>query len=405
MASEKISFEGSSGKLAARLDTPNGPARAYALFAHCFTCSKDIFAASRISRALAAKGLAVLRFDFTGLGSSDGEFENTNFSSNLEDLRHASEFLRANYEAPKILIGHSLGGAAVLGMAQDVPEALAIATIAAPFDPKHVAHNFKGSIEIIENKGEAEVSLAGRTFTIKKQFLDDISSQHQKERIENLRKALLVFHAPGDETVGIENAGLIYATAKHPKSFVSLDGADHLVSRHADAEFVAEMIAAWAGRYLSDEPESHVASKASPGQTIVTERGIGRFALSINSSGHALVADEPVSYGGLDTGPTPYGLLLSSLGACTAMTLRMYADRKKLPLDRVTVHLSHEKIHAEDCADCETKVGKVDEIKRQLTIEGDLSGEQRQRLLEIADKCPVHRTLESEVRILTEITT
>ncbi|MCH8202390.1 MAG: alpha/beta fold hydrolase [Proteobacteria bacterium] len=405
MASEKVGFEGSGGNLAARLDTPDGPIRAYALFAHCFTCSKDIFAASRIARALADEGIAVLRFDFTGLGASDGEFENTNFSSNLEDLRYAAEFLRQNHEAPKILIGHSLGGAAVLGMAEDVPEAVAVATIAAPFDPEHVAHNFKDSIEIIENKGEAEVSLAGRTFTIKRQFLDDISSQNQQERIANLRKALLIFHAPGDESVGIENAGLIYATAKHPKSFVSLDGADHLVSRHADANYIAKVIAAWATRYLAAEPESHLAPKAAPGQTIVTERGIGGFAVSINSSGHALLADEPAGYGGLDTGPTPYGLLLSSLGACTAMTLRMYAERKNLPLERVTVELTHKKIHAEDCTDCETKVGKIDEINRRLTIEGDeLSADQRQRLLEIADKCPVHRTLESEVKIRTEIT-
>lgn len=403
MASEKIGFEGSSGNLAARLDTPDGPVRAYALFAHCFTCSKDIFTASRISRALADEGIAVLRFDFTGLGASEGEFENTNFSSNLEDLRRAADFLRENHEAPKILIGHSFGGAAVLGMAEDVPEAAAVATIAAPFDPEHVAHNFKDSIEIIENKGEAKVSLAGRMFTIKKHFLDDISSQNQKERIANLRKALLIFHAPGDESVGIENAGLIYTTAKHPKSFVSLDGADHLVSRHVDAIYIAKVIAAWAERYLADEPKSHMAPKTAPGQTTVTERGIGGFAVSINSSGHALLADEPASYGGLDTGPTPYGLLLSSLGACTAMTLRMYASHKKLPLDRVTVHLSHEKVHAEDCADCETKVGKVDEIKRQLTIEGDLTDKQRQRLLEIADKCPVHRTLESEVKIRTEL--
>jgi len=399
--SEKVSFAGADGAtLAARLDLPAGPPRAYALFAHCFTCSKDIFAAARIADGLAERGIAVLRFDFTGLGASEGDFANTNFSSNIEDLVKAAEFLRAHYEAPKLLVGHSLGGAAVLAAAARVPEAKAVATIAAPADPAHVAEHFTGARAEIEAAGEAEVLLVGRPFRIKKQFLEDIEGHRLETAIGGLRKALMVFHAPRDAVVGIDNASRIFLAARHPKSFVSLDDADHLLSRKSDAIYVAEVLAAWAGRYLGTMQEPDV--KAPEGHVVVEETGEGRFTQRIAVGRHVLRADEPESVGGLDSGPSPYDLLLASLGACTSMTLRMYADHKGLALEKTRVTLSHAKIHAEDCAHCETKEGKLDRIERHIELTGQLSGAERQRLLEIADRCPVHRTLHSEILIETK---
>ena len=401
--SEKITFTGSQGfDLAARLDLPAGKPRAYAVFAHCFTCSKDIFAASRIAGTLTGHGIAVLRFDFTGLGGSDGEFANTNFTSNVEDLLVAAEYLRQNHEAPQILIGHSLGGAAVLAVAGRIPEALCVATIGAPCDPAHVAENFKKDIEEIKAKGEAEVHLGGRPFRIQKQFIDDIEGQKLKEAIHGMKKALLVFHSPIDETVGIENASQIFLAALHPKSFISLDQADHLLRRRADALYVADVIAAWTARFIGREEEapSRQALATEKGTVLVAEAGDGPFSQLVSVGGrHALRADEPHAVGGNDTGPTPYDYLLAGLGACTSMTMRMYADRKGIPLERVAVTLRHEKMHADDCAKCETSSGKIDRIEREIEISGDLDAESRQKLMEIADKCPVHRTLHSEVKI------
>lgn len=402
----KLEFEGSDGTLAARLDLPQGAVKAYALFAHCFTCSKDIFAATRIAGRLTDKGIAVLRFDFTGLGASGGEFENSNFSSNIEDLLKAASYMRTHLKAPEILIGHSLGGAAVLAVAGEISEAKAVVTIGAPFDPGHVRNNFKDHIKDIETEGVAEVRLGGRPFSIKKQFLEDLDSQAQEERIRNLRKALLIFHSPTDDYVGVDNAGAIFEAAKHPKSFVSLSRADHLLSKKEDAAYVADVIAAWAGRYVDGAgvpafPETTLALER--GDTLVVERDGGKFAQVINSNGHRLLADEPESFGGDNTGPSPYDLLLSALGACTTMTIRMYADHKGFPLQRVAVKLHHDKIHAEDCQDCETRTGKVDQIKREIELTGELSDDQRKRILAIADKCPVHRTLHSEVKIKTKL--
>ena len=399
--SEKVSFPGALGEtLAARLDLPDGPPKAYALWAHCFSCTKDVFAASRVARALTESGIAVLRFDFTGLGASEGDFANTNFSSNVGDLVAAADWMRDNLEAPAMLLGHSLGGAAVLVAAARVAEAKAVIPIGAPADVAHVAHNFQESVDEIEAKGEAEVLLVGRPFRIKKQFLDDIRAQNVQDAVAGLKKALLIFHSPVDATVSIDNAAAIYGAAKHPKSFVSLDDADHMLSRKEDAEYVAGVIAAWAQRYvcLDDAPASRIAPQATPGTVVVEETGQGKFQNAVSVGGrHVLLADEPADVGGTDTGPGPYDFLLTALGACTAMTIRMYADLKKLPLTKVRVTLTHDKVHAEDCADCETKVGKLDRIVRDLHFEGDLSDEQKAKLLAIADKCPVHKTLHSEI--------
>ncbi len=404
--SEKVSFTGALGDvLAARLDRPEGTTKAYALFAHCFTCSKDIFAASRIAEGLNANGIAVLRFDFTGLGASEGEFANTNFTSNVGDLVAAANYMRETLDAPKILIGHSLGGAAVLAAAGDVPEVDAVCTVGAPSDPHHVANNFKDDIERIEADGEADVTLVGRPFKIKRQFLEDIASQRLMDKVANLKKALLIFHSPIDATVGIENAQDIYVAAKHPKSFVSLDDADHLLSRRADAVYCANVIAAWATRYIgSAEDVKRPEIPSIEDGVVVQETRAGKFTNLVSIGGrHLLSADEPLSVGGNDTGPTPYDFLLAALGACKTMTMRMYADRKGLNLDQARVTLRHAKIHAEDCESCETQEGRIDQIEVAVHIEGNLTDEERQKVYEIADRCPVHQTLRNEVSIASKL--
>ncbi len=403
MPTERFQFTGEGGhQLAAALDMPECEPLAYALFAHCFTCGKDVLAARRIAVALAAKGIAVLRFDFTGLGSSEGDFANSTFSSNVADLVRAADHLRQTRKSPAILIGHSLGGAAVLAAAGQIPDAKAVITIAAPSDPAHVTGLFRDRIDDIRKLGKVEVSLAGRPFHIKSEFLDDIAEHHLTTEVTNLRKALLVMHSPNDDTVGIDNATRIFVAAKHPKSFVSLAGADHLLSRKSDPAYVADVIAAWATRYLDPVVSEQAAvSSEAPRNIVVRETRNSKFQQTVAIGPHRLLADEPVAAGGEDSGPGPYDFLLAGLGACTSMTMRLYAERKSLPLERVTVTLRHSKIHAEDCAECETKVGMLDQIERVITMDGALDAEQRAKLLEIADKCPVHRTLTSEVHIVT----
>ena len=402
MRSERFNFPNATGEqLAATLDLPLGKPMAFALFAHCFTCGKDNLAAKRIAERLTFHGIAVLRFDFTGLGASEGEFANTHFSSNVDDLVAAADHLRKTYDAPAILIGHSLGGAAVLAGAHRIPEARAVVTIAAPYDPGHVTGLFKEQIETIRAQGEVEVELAGRPFHIRREFLDDVAERKLDACLATLRKALLVFHSPTDDLVGIYNASHIFGAAKHPKSFVSLAGADHLLSQKSDAVYVANVIAAWADRYL-DRPEVMTESQVLEGLVLVRETHGGKFQQEILTGPHRLLADEPVKLGGLDSGPGPYDFLLAGLGACTSMTIRLYADFKKIPLENVSVRLNHEKkIHTKDCEDCENKVTKVDHIDRAITLEGPLDAEQRKRLMKIADKCPVHQTLESKIDIHT----
>ena len=346
----------------------------------------------------------MLRFDFTGLGSSEGDFANSTFSSNVADLVRAADYLRATRKAPALLIGHSLGGAAVLAAADQIPDATAVVTIAAPSDPTHVAGLFAGSIEDIRRQGKAEVSLAGRPFTIKREFLDDIAEQSLMPRVAGLRKALLIMHSPTDDTVGIDNATRIFVAAKHPKSFVSLAGADHLLSNRRDSAYAADVIAAWASRYIDAAVTDQTADPGDrPREVVVRETRNSKFQQTVTVGPHRLLADEPVAAGGEDTGPAPYDFLLAGLGACTSMTMRLYAERKSLPLERTTVTLRHSKIHAQDCAECETREGMLDQIDRVIAMEGPLDVEQRKRLMEIADKCPVHRTLTSEIRIVTEL--
>lgn len=399
MHSERIEFPGSQGaRLAGRLERTGAAPRGWALFAHCFTCSKDTRAAVYIARALAEAGFGVLRFDFTGLGGSGGDFANTDFSSNVDDLVAAADWLRAERGAPALLVGHSLGGAAVLAAAGRIPDARAVATIGAPFEPAHVVRQFGDQLERIQADGEAVVQLAGRPFTVRRQMLDDLQGQHQAERIHALRRPLLVLHAPRDAVVDIDNAGRIFQAALHPKSFVALDGADHLLQREPDARYAAQLIATWAGRYLDEAPEA----AADDGAVHLHETRDGAYAVAIRAGRHHWIADEPVAVGGDDAGPNPYQMLSAALGACTVMTMRMYANRKQWPLDNVHVALRHEKVHASDCAECETRSGRIDRIERRIRIDGALDAAQRQRLLEIADLCPVHRTLHSEVQIVTE---
>ncbi|UII34247.1 alpha/beta fold hydrolase [Fulvivirga ulvae] len=397
MNSKKVSFKNAKGQqLSARLELPvSGKPAAYAIFAHCFTCSKNLSAVINISRALTSNKIAVLRFDFTGLGESEGEFSETNFSSNVSDLVAASEYLSSNHAVPGILIGHSLGGAAVLASASSIASVKAVITIGAPADPPHVKKLFKESLEEIKSKGEATVSIGGRDFRIKDQLLYDLQEADLKNSIGKLKKALLIMHSPQDTVVSIDNAQKIYERARHPKSFITLDGADHLISSKEDSIYTGNVIATWATRYIDmavDEP-------LSTDKQVICQTGDDGYITQIQAGGHPLIADEPTSVGGNNLGPTPYDLLVSALGACTGMTLRMYADRKKWPLEKVHVHLQHSKIHKQDCDNCDNDEAKLDLITREIELSGDLTDEQKERLLEIADKCPVHKTLHVGVQV------
>lgn len=405
MRTQRLDFTGAHGdRLAARLDQPNGTPEAYALFAHCFTCGKDIKAASRIAAALAEEGIATLRFDFTGLGGSEGDFGNTGFRSNVADLVAAAGFMRESGRLVSILVGHSLGGAAVIAAAGEIPECRAVCTVGAPFQADHVLEHLGDKRAEIESSGEAEVDLGGRPFRIGRSFIEETLNQDQGGRIMGLKRPLLVMHAPLDDVVPVENARRIFEAAKHPKSYISLDDADHLLTRASDARYAATVIAAWAARYLSESAgaETPRASEAPVTGVEVGETRESKFQQRVRAGRHVLLADEPETSGGGDTGPTPYDFLLAALGACTTMTLRMYAEHKGLALEHVSVHLTHDNVHAEDCSTCEHESGRVDRITRSIRLDGQLNREQRQRLLQIADRCPVHQTLHGPVEIHTE---
>ena len=402
MQSKNVSFPNAEGEtLSGILDMPDRAPRAFALFAHCFTCSKNLKAATNIARAMNDAGIAVLRFDFTGLGQSEGAFEDTSFSSNVADLLAAAAWLEKEHRAPEILFGHSLGGTAVLQAGASIPSAVAVATIGSPADPEHVRHMLAGAEDALAADGIADVELGGRPFRIRKEFVDDLAAHDLPTAVASLRKAVLIMHAPLDDIVEIDNASALFIAAKHPKSFVSLDKADHLLSRSEDSRYVGEMLAAWATRYLP-EPEPRAGLQATSGEVVARTVANG-FATEVQAGQHELLADEPKAVGGTDLGPTPYDLLAASLATCTSMTLRMYAEHKKLNFDAATVRVSHNRVHAEDCVDCEQQDGMIHEFRRELVLEGDLSEAQRQRMVEIADRCPVHKTLHHEIRVRTQL--
>lgn len=404
MNAKHIRFTNRGGqKLAARIDLPiDGKPGTYAIFAHCFTCTKNLKAVHNINRALTRNGVAVMRFDFTGLGESEGDFADTNFTTNVSDLVDAAGYLEAEFAAPQILIGHSLGGAAVLQAAGQIASAKAVVVLGAPANADHVLTHITGARDDIETEGEAEVQLAGRPFRIKKQFIDDLESRQMTGTISRLRRALLILHSPIDNTVGIDHAAQIFKAAKHPKSFISLDRADHLISDAADSQYAGTMIAAWAQKYIQIEEKTD-RDDAAEDHRIVASNAEAGYTTEILAGGHHLVADEPVSAGGNGMGPNPYDYLAASLGACTAITLRMYADRKQWPVETIRVNLAHKKIHADQCRDCETKKGYLDVIERNISLTGDIDSDQRERMVQIADRCPVHRSLTGEIKIDTKL--
>ena len=398
---KRVRFPGAVGaELAGRLELPHLEPRGMALLAHCFSCSKDAKALVRIARALVEEGFAVFRFDFTGVGDSGGEFADTNFTTNVEDLVAAADYLRQEIRAPEVLVGHSLGGAAVLAGAKRIPEARAVATLAAPSDTRHLEHTLLHSAPELAEAGEAELNLLGRPVRLRKQLLEDLAEVDLESAIAGLDLPLLILHSPQDQIVPVDHARRIYKAARHPKSFVALDGADHLLlDEKDDAQFVGRLLATWAGRYL--EPVDVEDRDLDGGEVLVESRSSGFFN-RISAGMHTLVADEPRSLGGTDAGPNPYDLLLASLGACKSMTLRMYAERKQWPLEEVSVRLRHQRIHAKDCEECQSTDGKIDQIEVDLDLSGPLTEEQLERLAEISERCPVQRTLVTETVVKSD---
>ena len=403
MSHQKVNFQNKNGQaLVGRLELPaDRHPHNFALFAHCFTCNKNLLAVKTISKSLTASGFGVLRFDFTGLGESEGDFADTNFSGNVEDLIAAADFLKEKFAAPALVIGHSLGGAAVICAASEIDSVQAVATVGAPANPKHVKHLLKSGLEEIKREGQAVINLGGRDFKIKKQFVDDLETKSLPETAKSLRKPLLVMHSPQDDTVGIKNAEEIYVSAHHPKSFVSLDGADHLLSKREDSSYVGSVIAGWAKRYMNSSVLiNNLKTKHQVAASLDANDG---FTTKLKVGNHYMTADEPSSFGGNDFGPSPYELVSAGLSACTVMTIQMYAKRKGWQIDNVEVHTSYSKSHAQDCENCEDTSAKIDTFSREIKITADLDEKQKARILSIADKCPVHKTLHNDTQVITKL--
>ncbi len=403
MGLQKLTFKNKEGQtLVGRLELPaDRYPHNFAVFAHCFTCNKNLLAVKNIGKALTAHGFGVLRFDFTGLGESEGDFADTNFSGNVSDLVAAANYLKENYQAPTLIVGHSLGGAAVIYAASEIPSIRAVATIGAPSNPVHVKHLLKSGLDEISTTGKAVINLSGRDFTIKKQFLDDLETKSLPETVKNLRKPLLILHSPQDTTVGIKNAEEIYIAAHHPKSFVSLDNADHLLSKKEDSQYTGKVIAGWAQRYVDMIPET--GGLRSKHQVVASLNKEDGFTTAMRIGNHYYTADEPLEVGGNDFGPSPYELVSAGLSACTAMTIQMYTKRKGWEVDNVEVHTTFGRTHAVDCEACETDSAKIDTFHREIKLTGNLDEKQRARIMQIADKCPVHKTLHNEVQVITKL--
>jgi putative redox protein len=403
MKSIKVKFNNNNGdELRGILDLPvSKRVHTYVIFAHCFTCNKNLKAIKNISNGLTSNGFGVLRFDFTGLGQSEGEFEDTNFSHNVDDLLAATYFLKENYARPELIIGHSLGGTASLFAAHRLDYLKAVVTIGSPFQPEHVTKLIESQEEEIKTEGRAKVNVGGRNFTIKKDFYDDLKKHKIDDFIGDLKTPFLIFHSPQDQIVAINNAELLYKNAHHPKSFVSLDGADHLMSNPKDSLYIGQVIASWAQRYL-DTDEKEIKLKSD--HDVIARLNVDdNFTTDMAIGDHNMLADEPESYGGKNLGPNPYEFLSAALASCTAMTVIMYARKKKIPLNNVEVHVSHNKDHCEDCKASNSKNAKIDIFQREVLLEGELDDLQRKKLLKMADKCPVHKTIKSEIEVKTRL--
>ncbi|MBO3115669.1 alpha/beta fold hydrolase [Winogradskyella sp. DF17] len=404
MNSTKLKIENRKGiTLNAHLELPaNQKPNYYAIFAHCFTCSSSLNAVRHVSRALTQDGFAVVRFDFTGLGRSEGDFADSHFSANVEDVIDVHQFMTDNYKAPSLLVGHSLGGAAVLVAGSKLAAVKAIATVGAPATIGHVKHLFSHAIEDVKEKGKVKINIGGRPFEIDENFVSEFDKTDLQTIVKNLRKPLLIMHSPFDKIVGIENAQDLYLNAHHPKSFVTLDAADHLLTRETDSQYVGEVIGTWAKRYF---PKTENTMLSTEGEQLVAHLNIveDNFTTFIQTKNHTFTADEPEEIGGNDFGPSPYEYLNAALAACTVMTLKLYAERKQWDLNEVFIYISHSRKHSDDLRAEVEKPKYLDHISKKLKFVGNLDDSQKERLKEIASRCPVHKTIASEVIFETEI--
>lgn len=404
MKSTRLNIQNSKGfQLQAYLELPaNQKPKNYAIFAHCFTCNSTLKPVKNISRALTLHGFGVVRFDFTGLGKSEGEFADSYFSANVDDLLAVSDYMKQHYQAPTLLVGHSLGGAAVIVAASKLASVKAVATIGAPATTEHVKKHFSHHVQEIAAKGDVEVNIGGRPFKISQEFVDDFDKTDLPEITKNLRKPILIMHAPFDKVVGIDNAHQLYQAAHHPKSFISLNDADHLLLESKDSIYVGNMIGTWVQGYFETEDNEMLDIE---GEQLVAHLNLteDNFTTSIQTANHSFNADEPESVGGDDFGPSPYDFLSAALASCTVMTLKIYAERRKWDLQEVYAYITYSRKHSVDLQEDIEKTTKIDHLLKKLKFIGNLDESQKLKLKEIASKCPVHKTLLSDITIETEL--